>query len=469
MSNRQRQRRQPLEPSRFSKGRRRGVILTPQALEKLQKAKSELEISENNGITYTLEALSARTGLDSHTLIKVFTCEKRVDRRTLSRCFQAFNISLESNDYYQPAFVAKNLPEDEAASVEDNQEINHNRQDWNQAPDTSIFFGRATELTTLKEWIQLDRCRLVMLLGRGGIGKTYLATKLAKLIQDEFDFVIWRSLSNSPLVQDTLAELIQFLSKEQATDLPKTIDSRISLLINYLQASRCLLVLDNFETILQGCTRQQKLCHCMAGKYRPDYESYGQFLRLVGQTAHQSCLLLTSREKPQRIGQLEGERLPVRLLKLKGLQITEAQEIFAQKGIFTGSQTEYKNLIKYYAGNPLILKIVSTTIKNLFDGNIAEFLKHKTAIFGDISNLLDQQFERLSVGEKELMTCLAVQEKPVSISKLRSHIRSQMSAKIILEILESLSARSLVLQSTGYFSLEPMLRDYVKIFTGSDL
>ncbi len=278
-SRKQKQRRKPLVPSHVSKERRRGVILTNQALEKLQKAKSESEIREKNGITYTLEALSARTGLDSHTLIKVFNCETGVDRRTLSRCFQAFNLSLEPNDYYQPAFMVQKFKEKEAASEQNNQETKQNRQDWNKAPDTSIFFGRAAELATLKQWIESDRCRLLLLLGIGGIGKTCLATKLAKLIKDEFDLVIWRSLRNAPPIKDVLADLIQFLSQEQTTDLPETIDRRISLLISYLQASRCLLVLDNFETILQGCTRQQGSCNCVAGIYRQDYEGYGQLLR----------------------------------------------------------------------------------------------------------------------------------------------------------------------------------------------
>ncbi len=240
MSNRQQQnpRRKLLIPSHVSKGRRRGVILTRQALEKLQKAKSESEIRENNGITYTLEALSARTGLDSHTLIKVFNCETGVDRRTLSRCFQAFNLPLKPNDYYQPALLGEKFKEKEAASEQKSKEASQNRQDWNKAPDISIFLGRSVELATLKQWIQSERCRLVLLLGMGGIGKTCLATKLAKLIKDEFDLVIWRSLGNAPPTKGILAQLIQFLSQQQATDLPETIDRRISLLLSYLQASR---------------------------------------------------------------------------------------------------------------------------------------------------------------------------------------------------------------------------------------
>jgi hypothetical protein len=51
------------------------------------------------------------------------------------------------------------------------------------------------------------------------------------------------------------------------------------------------LVLDNAETVMQAGDRE--------GGYQPGYEGYGQLLRCVGETPHQSCLLITSREKPK--------------------------------------------------------------------------------------------------------------------------------------------------------------------------
>jgi AAA-like domain len=79
--------------------RRRGVILTPAGLEKLQGARSDAEFKENGGRRYTLEALSERTGLAVDTLMKVFACETGVDKQTLKSCFKAFKLTLESNDY----------------------------------------------------------------------------------------------------------------------------------------------------------------------------------------------------------------------------------------------------------------------------------------------------------------------------------------------------------------------------------
>ncbi len=92
-----------MQQSKSSKQRRRrGVILNLQGLERLQEAKTEAEYSENRGNRYTLEALSARTGLAVDTLMKVFACEAGVDKGTLKCCFKAFNLNLEQGDYYKP-------------------------------------------------------------------------------------------------------------------------------------------------------------------------------------------------------------------------------------------------------------------------------------------------------------------------------------------------------------------------------
>ncbi|BAY99856.1 hypothetical protein NIES37_38390 [Tolypothrix tenuis PCC 7101] len=82
--------------------RRRGVLLTPEGLKKLQTAKSEAEMGENSGNRYTLEALNERTGLSVDTLMKIFACEVGVDKQTLKYCFQAFNLVLEQSDYEFP-------------------------------------------------------------------------------------------------------------------------------------------------------------------------------------------------------------------------------------------------------------------------------------------------------------------------------------------------------------------------------
>ena len=330
--------------------------------------------------------------------------------------------------------------------------VEHNKAvDWGEAPDVAVFYGRTEELTTLKQWIVNDQCRLVALLGMGGIGKTALAVRLAEQIQDEFEYLIWRSLRHAPPVEDVTAELIQFLSNHPETELPETVDDRVSCLIKYLRRHRCLLVLDNLETIMRSGD--------IAGHYREGYSRYGEFLKRVGEERHQSCLMLTSREKTGEIALLAGTTLPVRSLKLEGLSSEAAREIFAEKGL--SEDGKWSTLINMYRGNPLFLKIVSTFIKDLFEGSASEFLKQsRTLTTGDISDFIEKQFDRLSDLEKEIMNQLAREKEPVALPKLQE-ILSSVSPGKLSKALESLGRRSLIEKSAVGFTLQPAVMEYV--------
>lgn len=57
---------------------------------------------------------------------------------------------------------------------------------WGSAPDVEFFCSRKTELTTLTRWIIDDKCRLIGITAMGGMGKSYLATKLAHNLKSKF-------------------------------------------------------------------------------------------------------------------------------------------------------------------------------------------------------------------------------------------------------------------------------------------
>ncbi|WP_225894338.1 WD40 domain-containing protein [Atlanticothrix silvestris] len=336
-----------------------------------------------------------------------------------------------------------------------------NRQDWGEAPSIrSSFYGREAELSKLKQWIVEERCRLVALLGMGGIGKTTLSVKLADEVQANFDYFIWRTLRNAPPIQEMLANLIRFFSDERGIHLPETIDAKITLLINYLRKHRCLLVLDNAETIMQGGASVASSQQTRAGYYKEGYEDYGQLLRRIGEEPHQSCLVITSREKPKEFAPLEGETSPVRTISLTGVGEAEGQEILKDKSLF-GSQQNWSKLVKNYSGNPLALKLVAETIRELFSGDIAAFLDAGEIIFGDTRNLLDQQFERTTELEKEIIYWLAIKREPVSLEELLEDFMNPLTKRELLEALESLRRRSLIEKSDALFTLQPVVMEYI--------
>jgi WD40 repeat protein len=330
--------------------------------------------------------------------------------------------------------------------------------DWGEAIDVSSFYGRTDELELLQRWVLQDQCRSISLLGIGGIGKTSLSVRLAEEIGaavTPMQFVVWRTLRNAPSIESLLADLIRVLSDDrvQENDLPPDAAGRVSLLMEYLRAQRCLLILDNVEAILQGGK--------YSGDYRHEYEGYRELFRRIAQTPHQSCLVLTSRENPKELTVLEGETLPVRSLRLNGLTGSDSKAILQAKGRFTGTPVDWQALSDHYGGNPLALKIVATTIQELFEGNITEFLAQGTIIFDDIRTLLQQQFDRLSNLEQDIMYWLTIAREPLAFTDLQADLVMAVPTAKLMDAMSSLRRRSLTEKNSDTYTQQPVVMEYM--------
>ena len=327
--------------------------------------------------------------------------------------------------------------------------------DWGEAPDVSVFYGRSEELQVLNHWVLTDRCRLVGIFAMGGMGKTTLAVKLAQQLQPQFEGVIWRSIRHAPLPEVFLADVLQVL-QPHSNERSLSFADQLRHFLSHLRQRRLLLILDNLEAILQAGDR--------TGHYQPGYEEYGQLLHHLGAMPHQSIVILTSREKPKELVAHEGILLPVRSLRLSGLDPDAGQALCHAKGTFTGLHDDWAELVAHYAGNPLALKLVAPVIQDCFEGHIAPFLEvlqQGNSIFGDIQDLLAGQFDRLSPLEQQVMTWLAIHREPISLNQLRAALLPPLPLGHLLEALTALERRSLIEKYRGRFTLQPAVMEYV--------
>lgn len=111
-------------------------------------------------------------------------------------------------------------------------------------------FGREDELNRLKVCLQDEACRLITLTGPGGVGKTRLAVESvvqnAPYFSDGAFFV--------PLVEVTSRKGVVTAVSEQLGLSPAPSRAQQTQLFNYLADKQMLIVLDNFEQLIEAAS-----------------------------------------------------------------------------------------------------------------------------------------------------------------------------------------------------------------------
>lgn len=328
----------------------------------------------------------------------------------------------------------------------------NNRSYWEEQCTISHFWGRTGELALLEQWLVQDRCRVVSIFGMIGLGKTALAVKLVERVEEEFDYVIWRSLHSLPEINPFLGEIITFLAQNRPIKIPETFGAKISLLMFLLRSQRCLLILNQFQAILQPGAK--------AGTYRQGYELYGELLRHLSKEYHQSCCLITSREQPQELSVITSNNLTVRSLHLNGLSSEHTQKLLVQQGII-GMESERKYFVRLYDKNPLLIQTAILTVKNFFNSNLSEFLATKNIFLGDIRQILDQEWQKLSPSEQKVMQNLAINQKLLNLRGMSPEFATNINLAEQIEALASLQRRGLIQKNGHGFHQKMFWQSYI--------
>jgi len=325
--------------------------------------------------------------------------------------------------------------------------------DLRDAPELKTFYDRTSELNTLKQLILEKQCRTIGILGIRGMGKSAIARHLIELIKTEFDYIIWRSLRSFSCLEIMLKDLIQFLSNQTKLNFPDDLDGQLATLLGYLRDRRCLIILDDVQYLFKDGQ--------LVGHYKPEYQNYSKFFKLIGELTHNSCLLLNSWEPPLEVVTLSGESDLTQLFSLTGLG-EKATEMLRDQGL--QDEENYPELINLFRGNPLYLKLANHLIQQLFGGKINQYISYKPVCLGDeLSQILQQQYQRLSELEKEAIAFLSSYPKPVLLSQLLEQFSDTPNQ--LFKVLLSLERRGLIekhnLDNEIVFIVDSVMQNYI--------
>jgi len=376
--------------------------------------------------------------------------EKTNFRSTLERVYIKSSQVIGLGNHHSFHFCTQTLNQSNTNNRENDINITSklSHHDLNLTPKIINFYNRESELKTLSNLIFNQNIRLISFLGLSGIGKTTLVKRWVDLNLDKFEVIIWKSLKYPKPLELLINDLLNTCKQESKA----TIDDNLKQLFDVFTDKKCLIILDDVHHIFTSGE--------FSGQYQSVCQDYQNLFKMVTETEHQSHLILISQEQCAEMECLDEELYPIKSLKLSGL---EDGKILSGIGLKQDQDSGLK-LIEQYQGNPMYLKDVALLIKDVFDGDVAEFLAEDSLVITkEMRSHFNQLFNRLSPVEQKIVLELSKFDQPVSREDLRQHL--DLSSMDLINGLKSLQQRYLVSKikaDTILFNLSCVFRKYVR-------
>jgi hypothetical protein len=322
--------------------------------------------------------------------------------------------------------------------------------DLSQMPALKLCLGRVQEIYLLEQAILTHQ--LIEITGLIGVGKTTLMVQLVDKVKDNFESVIWRNCSFYNSWRELKLELIQIFNNNQISEFEQ--DNLNYKLLSYLKKHKCLLILDQCETLFQEGQN--------AGIYRSGYEKCEQFLDYTTNLEHQSCVFFVSNVQRKSLAKQESSYL----LKLSGLQ-ESAKEILRIANL--KQDEKWSLLIEQYGAIPLYLKIATQSINTLFNNQVSAFLNYQI-IPDDLEDILLKQWQYLSKLEQKIMIVVSQEEQEITLETLLHNLSEHPSS--LFKAIQSLLRRNLLekREDENYcnFVTLPIIKQFINELVSAD-
>jgi predicted ATPase/DNA-binding CsgD family transcriptional regulator len=284
----------------------------------------------------------------------------------------------------------------------------------NIPPQRTPFIGRESEVEEIISLLLSDDCRLMTLVGPGGIGKTRLAVQVAEQVLSKFAdgvfFITLRSFDSINQLLAALANTLHFETDDEDGNQPSYLQYRGNFkeqLLGYLGKKQLLLVMDNFENVLVAADLVAEIV-----RVAPDVK-----------------VLATSREvmnlQPEWVHMVEGMKFPDSGESQQG-EDYGAVQLFVQRArqVLGGFSLEDEQdcvirICRLVGGMPLAIELAVTWLRTLSCAEIASEIENNVDILAtsmrdiperhrSIRAVFDSSWKMLSDDEKNLFMKLSV-------------------------------------------------------------
>ena len=330
----------------------------------------------------------------------------------------------------------------------------------NLSPLSTPFVGRTAELAEIVRNLHKAECRLLTISGPGGIGKTYLAMQVGKkllepktsveLLPHGIFFVPLATVTTRESLISRIADTLMLASVGEE-------DARVQLL-NYLRAKAFVLILDNFDQLLDEVN----------------------LLSEILATAPSVKILVTSREalrlREEWLYPIGGLGFPApdhREIPLTKLESYDAVRLFSQSAqrsfphFSLAAEEEYViRICQLTEGVPLALELATTWLTVLTCKTVADELQRSLDILEtslrnmpdrhrSMRAIFEQSWRLLSTNATEVMRRLSVFRGGFD-QNAAEHVASA-NRRVLAELI----AKSLVhMEPNGRYRIHELLRQF---------
>ncbi|MEG4628354.1 ATP-binding protein [Microcoleus sp. AR_TQ3_B6] len=257
----------------------------------------------------------------------------------------------------------------------------------------NAWVGREKLVAELSQKLR-GSCRLLLVLGLTGIGKTALAERLAVQLQDWFSGDWKNKLRRANFdYEDKATDFASVASRwleewgERLSAEDKKPEQLLQRLVKRLRENRYLVLIDSLEYLLTGNEEDGW------GDFADEW--WGKFfVSLFAESSCQSRFILTSQDLPTKF-EAECDRYKNLWYcqLLKGLEVPEQMALF-QKAELDGDlelpDSPLRVIGEVYDGHPLALRTIAGEIKGSYGGNVRAYWKDNSRYIEEVKEAIDE-------------------------------------------------------------------------------